>query len=107
MLNPRDIESTEPELTMAEIPDSAFEKAAAAKAKTKVAKPKPVNKPASRPAPNNGPIYLLLFANGKYKELRESELNTEAAGVLRDQTLRLVKGQCLVPQISFKVADEE
>jgi len=34
-------------------------------------------------------------------------LNTEAAGVLKDQTLRLIKGQCLVPQISFKVADEE
>jgi hypothetical protein len=49
----------------------------------------------------------LLFANGKYKELRESELNTEAAGVLKDQTLRLIKGQCLVPLISFKVADEE
>jgi hypothetical protein len=49
----------------------------------------------------------LLFANGKYKELRESELNTEAAGVLKDQTLRLVKGQYLVPQISFKFADEE
>jgi hypothetical protein len=106
MLNPRDIEPTEPEL-MAEMPAPAFEKTAAAKAKTKAAKPKPVNKPVSKPASINGPIYLLLFANGKYKELRESELNTEAAGVLKDQTLRLIKGQCLVPQISFKVADEE
>ncbi|HEX2490841.1 MAG TPA: hypothetical protein VHR27_15635 [Blastocatellia bacterium] len=106
MLNPRDIEPTEPEL-MAEMPAPAFEKTAAAKAKTKAAKPKPVNKPVSKPAPTNGPVYLLLFANGKYKELRESELNTEAAGVLKDQTLRLIKGQCLVPQISFKVADEE
>jgi len=107
MLNPRDIEPTEPELTTPEIPAPAFDKTAAAKSKTKAAKPKPVNKPVSKPAPINGPVYLLLFANGKYKELRESELNTEAAGVLKDQTLRLIKGQCLVPQISFKVADEE
>jgi len=107
MLNPRDIESTEPELTTPEISATAFEKTAAAKSKTKAAKPKPVNKPVGEPTPNNGPIYLLLFANGKYKELRESELNTEAASVLKDQTLRLIKGQSLVPQISFKVADEE
>ena len=73
------------------------------KAKPKAAKPKPAHKPAN----NNGPIYLLLFPNGKYKELRESELNSEAAGVLKDQGLRLIKGQFLVPQISFKVADEE
>jgi len=107
MLNLRDIETTEPELTTLEIPAPASEKTAAAKAKSKAAKPKLVNKPVSKPANNSGPVYLLLFANGKYKELRESELNTEAAGVLKDQTLRLVKGQCLVPQISFKVADEE
>src|SRR5262249_41411937 len=107
MLNLRDIEPIESELTTPEISAPPFEKTAAAKAKTKTSKPKPVNKPVTKPANNNGPIYLLLFANGKYKELRESELNTEAAGVLKDQTLRLVKGQCLVPQISFKVADEE
>jgi hypothetical protein len=107
MLNNRDIEPTEPELTMSELSAPASEKIASAKAKPKLAKPKPVSKPVSKPANNNGPIYLLLFANGKYKELRETELNTEAAGVLKDQTLRLVKGQCLVPQISFKVADEE
>jgi hypothetical protein len=107
MLNHRDIEPTEPELTSPEIPDPVFEKTAAAKAKAKAAKPKLVSKPVNKPANSNGPIYLLLFANGKYKELRESELNTEAAGVLKDQTLRLIKGQCLVPQISFKVADEE
>jgi hypothetical protein len=75
----------------------------AAKAKPKAAKPKPVSKPAN----TNGPVYLLLFSNGKYKELRESELNSEAAGVLKDQSLRLIKGQFLVPEISFKVADEE
>jgi hypothetical protein len=107
MLNLRDKEPTEPELTTVEMPSPAFEKTAAAKAKPKAVKPKPVSKPVSKPANNGGPIYLLLFANGKYKELRESELNTEAAGVLKDQTLRLIKGQCLVPQISFKVADEE
>jgi len=107
MLNTRDKEPTEPELTTAEMPAPAFEKMAAAKAKPKAVKPKPVSKPVSKPANNDGPIYLLLFANGKYKELRESELTTEAAGVLKDQTLRLIKGQCLVPQISFKVADEE
>lgn len=81
---------------------SASEKAAS-KAKPKPAKPKLAAKPAS----NDGPIYLLLFSNGKYKELRESELNSEAAGVFKDPTLRLVKGQFLIPQISFKVADEE
>ena len=76
-------------------------KPAAAKAKPKpvVAKPKPA-------AQNNGPVYLLLYANGKYKELRESELNTEAASVLKDPSLRLIKGQALIPQISFKTAEE-
>ena len=72
----------------------------AAKTKPKpVAKPKPVSPP-------NGPVYLLLYANGKYKELRESELNTEAADILKDPSLRLIKGQALIPQISFKTADE-
>lgn len=86
--------------------EPASEKAASkqgAAPRPKPAKPKPVAKPAS----NDGPIYLLLFSNGKYKELRESELSAEAAGVLKDQKLRLVKGQFLIPQISFKVADEE
>jgi hypothetical protein len=103
MLNLTDTELDEPDLTTSEFSEPASEK----KIKPKVAKPKPAAKPAAKPAPNNGPVYLLLFANGKYKELRESELNTEAAGVLKDQSLRLVKGQLLVPQISFKVADEE
>ena len=75
-------------------------KSAGAKAKPKlVAKPKPVSLP-------NGPVYLLLYANGKYKELREAELNSEAASVLKDPSLRLIKGQALIPQISFKAADE-
>jgi len=107
MLNLSDTELDEPDFTAPETSTStsgsASRKSASPKAKAKAAKPKL----ASKPANNNGPIYLLLFANGKYKELHESELNTEAASVLKDQTLRLVKGQCLVPQISFKVADEE
>jgi len=105
MANLTAVESIDPDLIEQEQekPASAPEKTAASKAKLKAAKPKPVGKPST----NNGPIYLLLFSNGKYKELRESELNTEAAGVLKDQTLRLVKGQFLVPEISFKVADEE
>ena len=72
----------------------------------KAAKPKPVAaKP--KPAANNaGPVFLLLYPNGKYKELRESELNTEAADVLKDPSLRMVKGLPLIPQISFKSPDE-
>lgn len=72
----------------------------------KAAKPKPV---AAKPKPvaqNSGPVFLLLYPNGKYKELRESELNVEAADVLKDPSLRLVKGLPLVPQISFKSVDE-
>ena len=105
MSNLTAVEAIEPDLIEQEqeTPAPASKKTTDSKAKLKAAKPKPVSKPAN----NNGPIYLLLFSNGKYKELRESELNTEAASVLKDQTLRLVKGQCLVPQISFKVADEE
>ncbi|HZF38472.1 MAG TPA: hypothetical protein VE715_06600 [Blastocatellia bacterium] len=107
MLNLRDTELDELDLATSELSAPESEKTASSKAKPKAAKPKPAGKPVSKPLNNNGPIYLLLFANGKYKELRESELNTEAAGVLKDQTLRLVKGQYLLPQISFKVADEE
>ncbi len=72
----------------------------------KAAKPKPVVKPKPVAQPSNGPVFLLLYPNGKYKELRESELNTEAADMLKDPTLRLVKGLPLIPQISFKTADE-
>ena len=77
---------------------------AAAKQAAAKAKPKPVVKP--KPVTTTGPVYLLLFANGKYKELREAELNSEAASVLKDPSLRLIKGQILVPQISFKSDDE-
>ncbi len=51
--------------------------------------------------PGNGTIYLLLGKNGKYKELRESELLNQAATLLNNPALRLVKGQLLVPTISF------
>ena len=74
------------------------EKASAPKSKSKPAKPKPLA--------NTGPIYLLLQENGKYKELRESELQTEAASVFKDPTLRLVKAQFLIPELSFKLAEE-
>src|SRR5262249_13875536 len=77
----------------------AIEKPSAPKSKSKPAKPKPL-------AANTGPIYLLLQENGKYKELRESELQTEAASVFKDPTLRLVKAQFLIPELSFKLADE-
>ena len=70
--------------------------------KTKQAKQKPV-----RPKPvSSGPVYLLLGPNGKYKELRESELLTQAALLLKDPSLRLVKGHMLVPTISFKAVED-
>ena len=43
--------------------------------------------------PTNGTVYLLLSKNGKYKELRESDLLKEAAIIIKDPSLRLVKGQ--------------
>lgn len=82
------------------VAETSGKPAATAKSKPKpAAKPKPVTQ-------SNGPIYLLLYPNGKYKELRESELTTEAADLLKDQSLRLVKGNPLIPQISFKSIDE-
>lgn len=86
----------------AEVAAEASSKPAAAKA----AKPKPVAPKPKPAAQSSGPVFLLLYPNGKYKELRESELNIEAADVLKDPSLRLVKGTPLVPQISFKSADE-
>lgn len=53
------------------------------------------------PATPSGPLYLLLSSNGKYKELAESQLQTEAADMLKDPQLRLVKGVEMKPQISF------
>ncbi len=88
---------------------AATETAAEASSKPaapKAAKPKPAPAKPKPAAQSSGPVFLLLYPNGKYKELRESELNTEAADVLKDPSLRLVKGLPLIPQISFKSADE-
>ncbi len=66
-------------------------------------KPKPV----ARPKPvSNGTVYLLLQKNGKYKELREQDLAAQAPLLLKDKTLRLVKGQLLRPTISFTTNEE-
>lgn len=67
---------------------------------------KPAVKPAKPKPPTNGTVYLLLSKNGKYKELREADLMKEAAHIFKDPSLRLVKGQHLVPQITFKSLDE-
>ncbi len=79
-------------------------------ATTESTTPKLAGKPALKSAkpklPTNGTVYLLLSKNGKYKELRESDLMKEAATILKDSSLRLVKGQYLVPQITFKPFDE-
>jgi hypothetical protein len=64
-------------------------------------------KRAQRPKPaTNGEVYLLLEKNGKYKELRESDLLGEAARMLKDPSLRLIKGRLLVPQISLRPAGD-
>jgi len=83
---------------------STSEPSAPAAEKAKKEKPKPALKP--KPAPTSGPLFLLLYPNGKYKELKESDLPAEAAVVLKDPALRLVKGQPMVPEISFKLAEE-
>jgi hypothetical protein len=98
MLNPTAEELLEAPVQEPETPAPAATKPATNKqTKPKPAKPKPVT---------DGPIYLLLSANGKYRELSEAELQVEAAGVVKDPSLRLVKGQFLVPQISFKLTEE-
>jgi hypothetical protein len=66
-----------------------------------VSKAPPKPKPAS-----DGTVYLLLTKNGKYRELRESQLIKEAAVILKDPTLRLFKGQYLVPHITFRPQGE-
>jgi hypothetical protein len=73
--------------------------------KPKKEKPKPALKPKPVPAAV-GPVFLLLQANGKYKELKESELTAEAASVLKDPSLRLVKAHPMIPEISFRLAEE-
>ncbi len=75
------------------------------RAATKSAKPKVAA--AARPKPaSNGTVYLLLQKNGKYKELREQDLAAQAPLLLKDKALRLVKGQLLVPTISFTTHEE-
>ena len=69
----------------------------------KPAKPKAVARP--KPA-SDGTLYLLLQKTGKYKELREQDLVTQAPLLLKDKTLRLVKGQLLRPTISFTTNEE-
>lgn len=109
-LNSREVRArmTEDKLDTPRAADDSIVTNSAAETSTKQAaakaKPKPIAK--SKPVTTTGPVYLLLFANGKYKELREAELNSEAASVLKDPSLRLIKGQILVPQISFKADDE-
>jgi hypothetical protein len=53
-----------------------------------------------------GTVYLLLFKNGKYKELREADLTIEASHVLKNPSLRLVKGQLLKPEITLRPVGE-
>ena len=72
----------------------------------KAADRKPVAKPSRPKVPTDGTVYLLLSKNGKYRELREADLLKEAANIIKDSSLRLVKGQYLVPQITFKPMDE-
>lgn len=75
--------------------------------KAATAKPKKAAPKAPRPKPTaSGTVYLLLSKNGKYKELRESELLNQAATLLNNPALRLVKGQLLVPTISFQIPRE-
>ena len=88
---------------MAKVP---VEEASSEETTTKAAERKPAPKPARPKVPTNGTVYLLLSKNGKYKELRESDLLKEAAIIIKDPSLRLVKGQYLVPQITFKPFDE-
>jgi len=62
---------------------------------------------AKKPKPaTSGPVYLILSPNGKYREVSEDELASEAAHLLKDSSLRLVKGQFMIPQITFRLADE-
>ena len=72
----------------------------------KAADRKAAAKPSRPKLPTDGTVYLLLSKNGKYRELREADLLKEAANIIKDSSLRLVKGQYLVPQITFKPMDE-
>jgi hypothetical protein len=87
-------------------PEAAAPSEAPVSEARKAQTPQP-RKRAQRPKPaTNGEVYLLLEKNGKYKELRERDLLGEAARMLKDPSLRLIKGQLLVPQISLRPAGE-
>ncbi|MBI1761904.1 MAG: hypothetical protein HYR56_10760 [Acidobacteria bacterium] len=97
---PAKAQSPAPEKMSEPTKETITEKGTAAKSKKAAPKtPRPKQ-------PGNGTIYLLLSKNGKYKELRESELLNQAAMLLNNPALRLVKGQLLVPTISFQLSAE-
>lgn len=71
-------------------------------AKPAAARPK---KRGRQPAPaSDGSVYLLLEKTGKYRQISESDLLVEAGRMLKDPSVRLVKGQLLVPQITLRPA---
>jgi hypothetical protein len=86
------------------VTDAPGAEAAPAPGKAKTAKPKAAKPPAK--TNGHGPVYLLLNKNGKYKVLRESDLTQQAASLLNNPALRLVKGHYLIPQISFSTLEE-
>jgi hypothetical protein len=100
----RPVKVGKPERKIMPKPDEDKTEAAPENTAPKSSKPAP--KPIKPKLPTNGTVYLLLGKGGKYKELRESDLMKEAATILKDPSLRLVKGQYLVPQITFKPFDE-
>jgi hypothetical protein len=70
-------------------------KPAAARSKKRVRQPAPAS---------DGSVYLLLEKTGKYRQISESDLLVEAGRMLKDPSVRLVKGQLLVPQITLRPA---
>jgi hypothetical protein len=102
----RPVKVVTPERKAMPKPDEEKTEAASEITTSKATERKPAPKPTKPKPPSNGTVYLLLSKNGKYKELRESDLLKEAATILKDSSLRLVKGQYLVPQITFKPFDE-
>jgi hypothetical protein len=65
----------------------------------------PRKKRGRQPAPpGDGTVYLLLEKTGKYKEISESDLLVEAGRMLKDPSIRLIKGQLLIPQITLRPA---
>ena len=61
-----------------------------------------------QPAPaSDGSVYLLLEKTGKYRQISESDLLVEAGRMLKEPSVRLVKGQLLVPQITLRPGEIE